>query len=343
MTESATREPQLTAPGAPPRAKVARPDGSRLVGFLEAYMLVILLGVIALFFTFLPATSETFPTAANIRILLASQAVIGIIAVGALIPLVLEEFDLSVGPIAGLSAVLFGELISGGTPLVGAIVFAIGAGVLVGSLNGLIITRIGVNGVITTLGMGTILGGIVLHITGGLAAATEVPATLLSFGTGTVLGVPSIFLVLIVVAALAHFLLAHTPFGRQLYALGSNPDAAVLVGIPTKRITGMSFLVAGTLGAVGGVLYVARAGGADPDVGVTFVLPSLAAAFLSAAAIKPGRYNVWGTLVALFFLAVLNNGLNLAGAAPYVADYVNGAALIVGIALATFVHRRRGA
>ena len=90
-----------------------------------------------------------------------------------------------------------------------------------------------------------------------------------------------------------------------------------------------------------GALQVARAGGADPRVGEQFTLPALAAAFLSAAAIQPGRYNVWGTIVAIFFLAALNAGLNLAGSQDYVTNFVNGAALIIGVGLAAYLGRRR--
>lgn len=101
-------------------------------------------------------------------------------------------------------------------------------------------------------------------------------------------------------------------------------------------------MVAGsTLCSVAGLLYVAGAGGASPNVGTTFTLPALAAAFLSAAAVRPGRFNVWGTIIAIFFLAVLNSGLSLAGMPPYVNDYVNGGALIVGVALAAALYRRR--
>jgi ribose transport system permease protein len=313
----------------------------RLIDAVEAYTLLILVALIALFFTVLPATAQTFPTAANLRILVASQAVIGLIAVGALMPLIVGEFDLSVGAIAGLSAILVAELLAHNrSPLIAVVVGAV-VGVAVGLTNGLIVTRLGVSGVITTLGMSTILAGGVLHITGGLAVGGSLPEGFTAFGTGTVLGIPSIFIVLILVAGAAHFLLAHTAFGRELYALGSNPAAAELVGVQTRRIKVLTFLLAGTLCGAAGVLYVARAGGANPSVGIGFTLPALAAAFLSAAAIKPGRFNVWGTLVAIFFLAFLNNGLNLAGAAPYVSDYVNGAALIIGVALAALLHRRR--
>ena len=97
----------------------------------------------------------------------------------------------------------------------------------------------------------------------------------------------------------------------------------------------------GVLCGVGGFLYVSRAGGASPNVGATFTLPAFAAAFLSAAAVRPGRFNVWGLVIAVYFLAVLNNGLNLAGVEPYVNDWVNGGALIIGVALATVLYRRR--
>jgi ribose transport system permease protein len=146
---------------------------------------------------------------------------------------------------------------------------------------------------------------------------------------------------MLILAVAVYYLLSHTPYGRYLYAFGSNREASRLVGIRTKLTLGLTFVIAGALCGLAGVLQVSRAGSADPKLGETFTLPALAAAFLSAAAIRPGRYNVWGTLVAIFFLAVLNNGLNLAGAQPYVANYVNGAALIVGVGLAVRLGRRR--
>src|SRR5205085_12684903 len=132
-------------------------------------------------------------------------------------------------------------------------------------------------------------------------------------------------------------LLEHTPYGRYLYALGANATAARLVGLRTKVLTSSAFVVAGVLAAVGGILAVARAGGANPHLGDQLLLPAFAAAFLSAASIKPGRYNVLGLLVAVYFLAVINNGLNLMGAQPYVSSFVNGGALIIGVSMANYL------
>ncbi len=328
--------PLVATPG--PALAVRGGRGWRL---LEAYALLGLLLLVGLFFSLWSRTADTFLSVNNLKILVANQAVVGIIALGALIPLVCNEFDLSVGANAGLCGVFVASLLSSGTPVAVALAAGLGIGTFVGLVNALLVTRAAVNGVITTLGMSTIIAGVVTQKTGGLSIAGNIPSSISSFGSGTFLGIPNVAWMLVVVALLVYYLLEQTPLGRQTYAFGSNRSAAELVGIPTKRILGLSFVLAGLLCGVAGAVYVARAGGVDPQVGPGFALPALATAFLSAAAIKPGRYNVGGTLVAIFFLAVLNNGLNLAGAEPYVASYVNGVALIVGVGLAVHLARQR--
>lgn len=309
--------------------------------YLEAYAFLGLLIAAAAFFSLWPETSETFTSPANLRTLVASNSVIAIVALAALVPLVAYEFDLSVGAIAGLSSVYVASVLASGTSVPLAIGLGIGLGLLVGGLNALLITRVGVNAVITTLGTSIILAGVVNQKTGGLSVTGNIPLSFSEFGSSNWLGIPKIAFILALVAIAVYYLLGHTPYGRYLYAFGANREAARLVGIRTKLTLGMTFVISGALCGAAGVLQVARAGSADPKVGETFTLPALAAAFLSAAAIKPGRYNVAGTLVAIFFLAVLNNGLNLAGSPEYVSNYVNGAALIVGVGLAVRLGRRQ--
>jgi ribose transport system permease protein len=338
-TQTADPAPETTPSGGLQRGR--RGFTGPWTNYLEAYALLILLILIGAFFSVWSKTSDTFLTSANLQILVANQAVIAIVALGALIPLVCNEFDLSVGATAGLSAVYVASAMSSGTPVILAILIGIGIGVIVGLVNALLVTRFGVNGVITTLGTSTIIAGVVTQKTGGLSIVSNIPDGVTNFGAGTWIGIPRVAFALALVALGVYYLLGHTPIGRYTYAFGSNRAAARLVGVRTKVVLALSFVLAGGLSGAAGVLYVSRAGGADPHVGPGFALPALAAAFLSAAAIKPGRYNVGGTLVAIFFLAVLNSGLNLAGAQPYVASYVNGAALILGIALAVALSRRR--
>lgn len=318
-----------------------RPSRRSLLSYLEAYAMVGLLVVVALFFTVLPSTSETFPTTANLNVLIGNQAVIAIVALAALLPLTCNEWDLSVGANAGLSAVFSASLMSNGTPVAVAVLVGIGLGSFIGLLNAVVVTRARVNAVIATLGMATIIDGAVNQKTHGIALVSNIPASVVDFGSTNWLGIPKPAYVLAVASIGVYYALYHTPVGRYLYALGSNPRAARLVGLRTNLLLGSTFVAAGALAGAAGVLEVTRAGGASPTVGDGFTLPALAAAFLSAAAIRPGRFNVGGTLVAIFFLATLNSGLNLAGAAPYVSSYVNGVALIIGVALASYLGRKR--
>jgi ribose transport system permease protein len=333
------------APAARPLADERPPRLSRqrVMHVLEAYAMLGLLVGAAVFFSLYSKTADTFPTSANVQALVGNQAVIAVVALAALIPLVAQQWDLSVGAIAGLSAVMVASAMSAGMAVPLAIAVGIGIGLLVGLANALIVTRLRVNAVIATLGTSTLIAGIVNQKTEGLSVVSNIPASVIEFGSGTWLGLPRSAFALAVVAIGVYYVLGHLPYGRYLYALGSSPDAARLVGLRTRLVLGLTFIASGALAGAAGVLQVARAGGADPRVGEGLTLPALAAAFLSAAAIKPGRYNVGGTLVAIFFLAVLNNGLNLAGAQPYVSSYVNGAALIIGVGLAAALGRRRSA
>jgi ribose transport system permease protein len=332
---------QRDAAGGADQAGATRRRRQPVRHYLEAYAFLALLIAAAVFFATWPETSATFTSAANIRTLIGSNSVIAIVALAALVPLVCYEFDLSVGAITGLSAVFVATALANGTSVALVVALGLALGVLVGVVNALLITRVGVNAVITTLGMSIILAGVVNQKTAGIAVTGNIPAGFSDFGSSNWLGVPKPAYVMLVVAVAVYYVLAHTPYGRYLYAFGSNRGAARLVGIRTKLTLGVTFVIGGALSGLAGVLQVSRAGSADPKLGETFTLPALAAAFLSAAAIKPGRYNVWGTLVAIFFLAVLNNGLNLAGSPPYVANYVNGAALIVGVGLAVRLGRRQ--
>lgn len=308
----------------------------------EAYAMPALMVLVILFFSLWSKTSDAYATSANLQIVLGSQAVLAIVALAALVPLVCNQWDLSVGAVAGLSAVFVASALSSGWPIILGLGLGVALGAGVGLVNALLVTKVGTNAVITTLGTAAIVAGVINQKTGGVALVSEIPNTVVDFGSGTaILGIPNTAIVMAIVAIVVYYVLVNTALGRYLYALGSNPEAARLTGLRTNLLLAMTFIVSGTLAGAAGALQVSYAAGADPRVGESFTLPALAAAFLSAAAIKPGRYNVGGVLVAIFFLASLNSGLNIAGAPPYVSQYVNGAALIVGVGMAVAMGRRR--
>jgi ribose transport system permease protein len=337
---------QSTSAEAPPPAgvvvgdQVPREHGQRASHYLEAYALPACLVLAGLFFTFFPSTSDTFLTTANLQVLISGQAVVAIVGLALLIPLCANEWDLSVGATAGLSAIFSASVMSGGGLLAG-VLLGIGVGICVGLVNAVLVTRFNINAVVATLGTLTIIAGVINLKTGGLAIVQDIPETLTNLGSETFLGIPQIGILVIVIALAAHYMLERTPYGRYLYAIGANPTAARLVGLRMRAVVAASFVLAGVIAGIAGILAVARAGGADPQLGDQLLLPAFAAAFLSAASIKPGRYNVGGLLIAVYFLGVLNNGLNLAGVEPYISSFVNGSALIVGVGLATYLGRKR--
>jgi ribose transport system permease protein len=313
-----------------------------LIRAAEAYALLATTCAMVVFFSVLPKTSDVFPTAANFEAISGTQAVLAVATIAVLIPLVCEEFDLSVGANAGLCAILAASVMDAGGPLPLAILVAIATGTVVGLINGLIVVRAGISAVIVTLGTAIVIHGVVQARTGGESITRGISADLTDFGTSNTFGIPTILFGVLVVGVLAHYLLAYTPLGRHLYMLGQNREATRLVGLRPDRILLASFVFAGLLAGVAGVMLVARTGAADPRAGEPLLLPALAAAFLSASAIRPGHYNVGGSFTAIAFLAVLNGGLNLMGAEPYVSDFVNGTALIAGVALAAYLGRHSG-
>ncbi|GAC1597745.1 MAG: ABC transporter permease [Acidimicrobiales bacterium] len=320
-----------------------RTGGQRGMVFVEKYALVVLFGVMMVFFTFWSKTSKTFLTAANVRNVLGNQAVIGILAMAIIIPLVCGEFDFSVGSVAGLSQVLCAGFMSRiGMPWPLAVLAAIAIGAVIGLSNGNTVARVGVNSLIVTLGIATVSLGIVEWYTKGNSIINGLSPDLVKLGTGNWFGVPRTLYFLVIVAALVYYLLEHTPYGRYLHSIGSNADAARLVGLRVERLVLISFVLSGALAGLAGVLLVARNGGASPQVGtVGDTLQALSAAFLGATAIKPGRFNVIGALVAIFFLAFTVTGLSLAGVENWINDVFNGAALFIAVLISTIIGRRR--
>jgi ribose transport system permease protein len=314
-------------------------DGALLFG--ERYGLVVVFGLAILWFSVWGKTSEVFPTSDNFNNIVGNQSVLAVAALAAIIPLVAGQFDLSVGAVLGVSSVLSAKLLAEtGLPLAVCGLAGVMMGAGVGALNGVIVARLGVNSLITTLGASTILAG----VSSALAEqpiVSGIPLGLSDFGSGKTVGVPNTLFVLLGAALVVWYLLEQTPFGRSLHALGSNRSAAKLVGLSVERLTFRAFVLSGALAGAAGVLQLARSGTGDPAIGVNFTLPALAAAFLGATVIKPGRFNVLGTLVAIFFLAVCVNGMVLSGADPFVQDLFNGAALVFGVAISTLIARQR--
>jgi ribose/xylose/arabinose/galactoside ABC-type transport system permease subunit len=289
----------------------------------------------------LPESKEIFPTVLNARVVVASQSVTLLLAIAAMLPLISGHFDFSVGATGASTCVLVAGLMSRhSAPVWVCILGAVALGATIGGVNGIAVHRLGMNSFVTTLATATLLGGGIQWYTGGQTITGNISTSLVEFGSSTWLGVPKVAFLVLFVAVGAYYLLTHTPYGRALYAMGDNVVAARLVGVPVHRYGVTAFVLAGAIAGIAGIVLTARTGGANADNGTAAVFPALAAVFLGATAILPGRFNVIGTVVGVALVAVSVSGLTLAGAEDWVNPVFNGAALAIAVAASSFLGRR---
>jgi len=306
--------------------------------------LLVLLIAVAVFFSLYPPSADVFPTSQNLSVLLGNQSTVALLALAVILPLVCGYFDFSLGAIAATSSVLTaGMMANNDLPLGVSMAVGIGLGVLIGFVNGLLVTRFGLNSFVTTLGMATLLSGLIQWYTGGQTILAGLDPRLAQFGSRTLFGLPQVVYIVAVAALILWYLLAQTPFGRGLYAIGANPRSAALVGIRVRRSTWTTFVLAGGVAGIIGVMALARTGSATADSGNALLFPALAAAFLGATAVRPGFFNVVGTIIGVLFVSVSVSGLTLSGASSWASPVFNGAALLVAVGLSHYLGRARGA
>lgn len=309
---------------------------------LSIFAARIALPIILLFFVtlFSILRPDTFFTANNLTTTLSLQSVLAILCLSLLLPLIVGELDLSVAANLGLSLILVTGLTSKeGWPLPLAFVTALAASTLIGIINGLLVTRIGINSFIVTIAMGALITGAISAYTQGNVFYENIPAGLVEFGRGDYFGIPKPVVYAGICALIMWYVLTHTPFGRYLYAIGGSKDAAALSGIPVKNLVLTSFASAGFLAGVAGVVQAGILGSGNPTVGPPFLLPAYAAVFLGATAINPGVFNVWGTVIAVITVQVGTTGLVQLGAPFWIEPIFQGSALLIAVIAARYLKK----
>ena len=212
---------------------------------------------------------------------------------------------------------------------------------LVGAVNAVLVVRFGVNTIVVTLGMGTLLLGIALWLT-NLTAVSGLPGEFGEISLYRVAGLPmSFYWGLLLMVGFA-YVLGFTPLGRNMRFVGANREVSRLAGVRVNRIRFGAFVAAGVICGVGGVLAAAAVGGFDPTTSQSYLLPTFAATFLGTAILQPGRFNPLGTLIAVFFLATGILGLNLLGFTGWVTSVFYGGVLVIAVTISSLLHRRSG-
>jgi ribose transport system permease protein len=278
-------------------------------------------------------TPSQFLTTSTLHSVAAEQAVTGMIGLAVLIPLSAGLYDLSVGANANLAGIVSIVLLNNHHwAVVPAILAGVVVGFLIGAINALVVVRLGVNSFIATLGMSSILAAAQVIVSSNSQPVPPTAAAWNNFTQTTIGGFQIVVLYLIILAFVLWWVLAHTPAGRYLYAIGGNTEAARLSGVRINRWTTMALLVSGTVSGLAGVMF-SSLNGPSLDFGPTLLLPAFAAAFLGSTQLHPGRFNVWGTLLAIYVLATGVQGLQLVSGASWLSDMFNGVALIIAVAL----------
>lgn len=307
-------------------------------GFLARYAVVLAWLVMIVFFSAL--RPQTFATITDAKSILVTQSVLVVLALGLTIALAAGEFDLSIGAVIGFTAGLVAELSQSGVPAGLAVIISLACALFIGVANGVFVVHFRVNSFITTLGMGTLLQGLALAITGSTTIG-NIPSSITKPAQTQLLGLDLPVWYALLLAILLWYFLEHTPLGRYVFFTGEGPEAARLAGVRVDRIRFGSLVASALFAWLAGMLLLGQTGAADPSFGGPFLLPAFAGGFLGATTIKPGRFNAWGTVIAVLLLATGTTGLQLLGAQSYVTDIFNGGALVIAVTLAQIASRER--
>ncbi|MFJ5962136.1 ABC transporter permease [Pseudarthrobacter oxydans] len=275
-----------------------------------------------------------FLTVDNMIIVARQTALVGIVAVGMTFVILTAGIDLSVGAVVGLTAVSVSYCLANGFGIGTALAAGVAVGLLVGALNGVGVNLAKVPPFIMTLGMMTIARGLALTMSNGKPIGVGAEAEIFSWiGAGDVLGIPVPVLIFAVVAGAAAFVLRYTSFGRAVYAVGDNREAARLSGIRVKRTLFIVYVIAGLLAALTGIIYVSRLTVGEPTAGMSLELDAIAIVVIGGTSLFGGQGKISGTIIGAAIVTVLSNLLDLLAVSSFTQQIIKGVIVIAAVIL----------
>lgn len=285
-----------------------------------------------------------FPHIQTAKTILNEYSVTAIAALSLVVPLATGLFDLSVGATMGLTGIVSGWLLThtGMSPAV-AFLLAVLVGVAVGFFNSLVVVVMRIDSFIGTLATGAILSAVTLGVSGDQTFTARLNGGFAKTASANLGGVQVPVLYMLVLMAVIGYFLEQTVFGRYSYATGYSAEVARLVGVRVRRLRTASLVISGTLAGFAGVVLTARIQAADPSNGPSYLIPAFSAAFLGATQFRHGRFNPWGTVVAVLLLGTGSVGLLLAGSPNWAPQVFQGAVLIAAVGLTVIQGRSRTA
>jgi ribose transport system permease protein len=321
-----------------PFANLAAILGNLLNAIARTRELSLLL-IIAITILIMNSRSEYFLTTANFRTIAIGFSPAAIISVGMAILLVSGGFDLSVGAVLALSGTVIAKLLIEGWSQPAAFVAVLFLGACAGLINGLMVTKIGINPLVATLGTLSVARGISLVLTEGYSLS-GLPPSFGSIGSDRFHGIPYMVIVAIVIVIIGDLALRHTHYLRQVYYIGSNENAARLSGIPVNRVKISAYMLTAILSALAGVIVSSRLMSGTPTAATGMELQVLAASVIGGASLTGGEGTVLGAFLGVFFVQIISNAMTILSVSIYWQQVITGAILVTAVAADMLIRRR---
>lgn len=328
----------LTAPSKPNEPFSRRTSSRIAMVIVSKYGTLIAMAILITIFG-VSVPNGAFLNSNNLLSIINQSALTAIIACGLTLVLVVGEMDLSIGYGASLAGILVtGLMANQGLPIPIAILVTLAIGAAIGMINGLLVTKAGVNAVVATLGVGTVLIGLSFGYTAG-SPIVSVPTEFTYITLSRLAGIQNPIWIMVVVLAILWVILNRTPLGQRMQAVGANKNAAHLAGIRTDRSKISAFVIAGICAALTGILLASLLGSGTVSAGDGYLLDSFAAVFLGAATLRDGEFHIVGTLVGVLVVNIGFNGLSLLGTPTFWQFVFKGGILVLAVALSTVARR----
>lgn len=306
--------------------------------FERVALLLVWVIIIAIFSVVLP---NSFLNWGNFSIMFASYAPAALLALAIIVPLTAGDYDLSVGATLTLSSSTIGVLnVWQHMPIGLVLLVVLGIGVVVGLVHALFIVYFRVPSLVVTLGSTSLMSGIVQWMTNSSTIGGIDNSLIMAVVGNRLFGIPYAFYYALAAALVMWYIFDYTPLGRRLLFVGRGREVARLNGIAVDRVRVGALVMSAVLASAAGILYAGVLGSADPYSGLNYLLPAFAAAFLGATTIQPGRFNPWGAIVAVYFLATGITGLSMLGIPLWVTNVFNGGALILAVTISQITRGR---
>jgi ribose transport system permease protein len=327
-----------TNPKMNPKKNIFGPFGRALNNFPE----INLIFIIAVIWIVLSFASKNWNTWGNIRAIMMSFSIEGIVVIAMTIMLIVGGFDLSVGSVMALTMIISGQLfLMGVNPWIASIIAVIAAA-CIGAVIGFFVTKIGLNFLITTLAIMVVARGACYVLTKGTPLSLfELPASFKFIGQGRISGIPFVVIVFFIIVIFGDFMLRKSSVLRKVIYTGSNERAAILSGINTSRVKFVVCILTSAIAGFAGILYMAKFGGATAQFGTGLEITAISAAIIGGASLSGGKGTVLGAVLGIAFLQIITGAMVMLSVSVYWQDFIRGLILLLAVTLDHIRQSRR--